>query len=131
MPDREFEKVKVGDLLPGIICSVQEDPEHLFKGFKDKEKGTVNPDVTCQAVRFIFLFDDYQEKHYGRWEKKNYGAKSNLYKKYIEKLVDNAKPDQKFDIQLLDGMPVKVLWSEKNNFQNVDMVLPLKDKLTL
>jgi hypothetical protein len=131
MADKEFEKVKVGELIQGFIHSVQEDKEHLFKGFIDKETGQKNPDTIGTAVRFVFMFDDYEFKHYGKWERKSFGAKSNLYKKYIEKLVEKPTPDQKFDLTIFEGLPVKTIWSEKNNFQTVDIILPLSEKINL
>ncbi len=58
-----------------------------------------------------------------------YAEKSNLYKKYISKLVENAEPDMDFDIDALNGMKVKTIWSEDNDFQNIDNIFPINGKI--
>jgi hypothetical protein len=57
--------------------------------------------------------------------------RSNLYAKYVAKLVANAHPYIDFDLDSLIGMQVKTVWSEKNDFQNLDLIAPAKQKLTV
>jgi len=122
-PKREFnyEKVKVGDFVTGKIASIEYDMEHEFV-YQGQKKET-------PAVRFIFDLDGYKFKHYSRWLSFNYGEKANLYNKYLVKLVDNVKPDCDFDLDRLRGMAVKTIWAEKNDFQNIENIFPLNEKL--
>lgn len=119
---KEFEKVAVGEFIIGTM-EVAYDQEHKFKGFQGKED-TIQP-----AVRFIFTLDGYKYKHYSRWMKFSYGEKANLYKKYVSKLVENAEPDMDFDLDALNGMKVKTIWSEDNDFQNIDNIFPVNGKI--
>ncbi len=118
-----FEKVVIGEFITGIIEVIEYDMEHKFKGFEGKE------DSVVPAVRFIFKLDGYQYKHYSRWMKFNMGEKANLYKKYISKLVANAKPDMNFDLDVLLGMPVKTIWEENGDFQNLESIYPAGKKI--
>ena len=120
----DFEQLATGDFITGVIEEVQEDMQHKFKGFQGAED-TVQP-----AVRFIFKFDNYQHKHYSRWMKFSYHEKSNLYTKYVAQLVEGAEPEFSFDIQDLKGLPIKAIWKdEKNGFQSIELIKPLKNKL--
>lgn len=117
-----YEKVKIGDMLPGTITEVKYDEKHTFKGFQGAA------DTVSMGVRFTFTLDGYKHPHYSRWMKFNYGSKANLYAKYLAKLVNNAKPDMDFDLDLLKGMRVKTLWSENGDFQNIDSIFPESSK---
>jgi hypothetical protein len=120
-----LEKLKTGDFINGEIVEIQEDLEHTFKGFQGK------PDTIQPAVRFVFKFDDYKFNHFSRWMKFSYFERANLYIKYISELVENAYPDMDFDIQELVGMKIKAIWKdEANGFQSIQLVKPLKSKLT-
>src|SRR3990167_4390583 len=116
---RDFEKVVIGEMLSGVIEQVCYDNEHKFKGFSGGED-TIQP-----AVRLKFKLDGYKFPKYTRWMKFNVGEKANLYKKYITKLVENAIPDMDFDLDILNGMKIKTVWSEENDFQNIDAIYPL------
>lgn len=119
----EFEKVAIGEMLPGIIEDIQYDKEHKFKGFQGKED-TIQP-----AVRFKFVLDGYKFSHYSRWFKFNYGEKANLYKIFLTKLVENAESDMDFDLDILKGMKVKTLWNENGDFQNLESIFPNQAKV--
>jgi hypothetical protein len=121
--NKDFEKVVIGEMLPGIIEQVCYDNEHKFKGFSGGED-TVQP-----AVRLKFKLEGYKFPHYTRWMKFNLGEKANLYKKYVSKLVDNAVPDMDFDLDILNGMKIKTVWSEDNGFQNIDAIYPAGSKV--
>jgi len=60
----------------------------------------------------------------------NVGEKSNLYKKYLAKLVEGIIPDADFDIDHLRGMKIKTLWEESNDFQNIESIFPLDKKIS-
>ena len=120
---REFEKVKIGEMITGTISEVMYDQEHKFKGFQGGE------DTTQPAVRFKFILDGYKFAHYSRWFKFNYGERANLYKIFLVKLVENAKPDMDFDLDLLKGMYVKTVWNENGDFQNLESIFPVGDKV--
>jgi hypothetical protein len=119
----DYEKVDCGDFIPGTISDIQYDKEHTFKGFNGGE------DAKHEAVRFIFLLDGYKMKHYSRWMKFIYAEKSNLYSKYLVPLVMHPEPFMDFEIELLKGMKVKTLWTEKNDFQNIETIRPVGEKI--
>lgn len=114
----EFEKVAIGEMIPGVIDRVEYDQEHKFKGFQGKED-TIQP-----GVRIKMKLDGYSFPHYSRWMKFTLGEKSNLFKKYVSKLVANAVPDMDVDLDVLNGMKIKTVWSEENEYQNIDAIYP-------
>ncbi len=116
----QYEKVKIGELIPGVIQEIEYDNEHKFN-YKGQE--SIGP-----AVRFKFRLESYSYLHGTRWMKFSVGEKANLYKQIISKLIKNARPDMCFDLDELKDMPVKTIWSENNDFQNLDNVYPLGDK---
>jgi hypothetical protein len=120
-----FEKVKIGDFITGYISKIEYDNEHKFKGFEGKE------DKISPAIRFVFKLDGYEYPHRSRWMNFNVGEKSNLYKKYISKLVANAKPDMSFDLDILLDMQVKTIWEENGDFQNLENIYPAGKKITI
>lgn len=125
-PKREkinFERVSIGEMITGTIETVQYDNEHKFKGFSG------GPDTVQPAVRLKFKLNGYEHPHYSRWMKFNLGEKANLYKKYVSKLVENASPDMDFDLDVLNGMAIKTVWSENGDFQNIDAIYPAGPKI--
>ena len=117
----DFEKVVIGEFITGIIEDVQYEKEHKFK-YKDNEK-------TSEAVRFKFKLDGYNHPHYSRWMLFFYGEKTSLFSKYLVKLVEGMTPESDFDIMALKNMPIKTIWSENGDFQNIDNIFPLKSKV--
>ena len=120
---KDFEKVAIGEMIPGEIVEINYDKEHKFKGFQGKE------DTIQTGVRFKFLLENYQFPHYSRWFKFSYAEKSNLYKLFIAKLVENPLPDMDLDLDLLKGMKVKTLWNENGEFQNLESIFPAQNKI--
>ena len=119
----DFEKLAIGEFIIGKIAEVQYDLNHSFKGFGDK------PDAIKPAVRFVFEFEGYQYHHFSRWLKFTTAEKSNLYKKYISKLVEGVEPDCQFDLDILKGMAVKTIWVEENDYQNIESIFPVGEKI--
>lgn len=117
----EFEKVAIGEFITGVITNVEYDQEHKFT-YLGKEK-------IAPATRLVFELDGYKFPHRTRWMSFSYGEKANLYKKFIVKLVENAKPDMDFDLDLLKGMRIKTLWAEQNDFQNLESIFSLEGKV--
>ncbi len=119
----DYERVSTEDLVSGIIEDVQYEETHSFKGFQGA------PDKVAPGIRFKFKLEGYSFPHYSRWMKFNYGAKANLFTKYLVALVEGAVPDMDFDLDQLKGLAVKTLWSEKNGFQNLETIRPAKGKI--
>ena len=117
-----FEKVKIGEFINGTIEKIEYDMQHKFN-FQGKE--TITP-----AVRLVFNLEGYSFPHRSRWMRFNVGEKSNLYRKYLVKLVEGITPDADFDIDHLRGMKIKTLWMEQNDFQNIESIFPLEKKIS-
>lgn len=120
-----YEKVKIGDFIYGVIEKIEYDDNHKFKGFEGKE------DKLSPALRFVFKLQGYEYPHRSRWMNFNVGEKSNLYKKYIAKLVNNPKPDMDFDMDKFVSMEIKTIWEENGDFQNLESIYPNGAKLTI
>ena len=114
----DYEQVAVGEMITGIIETVQYDEKHVFKGFQGKE------DTIAVAIRFKFKLDNYSYPHYSRWMRLSLSEKANLFKKYASKLIEGIKADDDIDLDILNGAKIKVVYSEDNGFQNVDSIFP-------
>lgn len=125
LPKQPLEKVKTDEFVSGFIEDILYDTEHLFKGFKGA------PDEKKPAVRLVFLVDGYKFPKKTNWMKFNYSAKSNLFKKFIEPLVADAKEYMKFDLDQLKGLKVKMLWKDNGDFQNIETIRPADGKKVL
>lgn len=125
----EYEKVSTSDFLMGVISDIEYDEKHTFKGFGKNPDGTPKPDRIASAARFKFSIEGYKFPHYSRWLSFSYGEKSNLFQKYLVPLVEGAKPDMDFDLDQLKGLKVKMLWTEKNNFQTIETIRPATKKI--
>jgi len=121
--NKDFEKVTVGEMIPGVIAEINYDKEHKFKGFQGKE------DTIQMGVRFKFTLEGCQYPHYSRWMKFSYAEKANLYKIFITKLVENPMPDMDLDLDLLKNMQVKTLWNENGEYQNLESIFPVGAKV--
>lgn len=119
----DFEKVKTDEWIPGTISEIQYNMEYK-SAFEGKEK-------TGPAVRFKLALEGYQWPRYTRWMTFSYGEKSNLYKKYLSQLVEGATPDMDFDLDSLKGMPIKTMWANNDNFQNLEMIRPMGTKVSV
>lgn len=119
----QFEKVKVGEFVPGRIAEIEYDMGHKFY-FQGTEK--VGP-----GVRFVFELEGYKYPHKSRWVKFMAFEKAPLYKVYISKLVENVKPSDTFDLDALVGMEVKTMWANDKDFQVVESIEPIDKKLTV
>ncbi len=127
-PKRVFEKgnyeqVKVNEFIPGIIEEIKLDEEHK-SSFKGQEK--VRP-----AVRFKFKLEGYERPHYSRWLTFNYDERSNLFKKFLVPLVKDVVPNMDFDLDNLVGFPIKTFWTQQDEYQNLELIVPLGEKLSL
>lgn len=120
----DYEKVDTEDWINGFIEEIQSD-EKRDTGFKDEESGEP---IIKHMIRFKFKLEGYSYPHYSRWMSLSYHEKSNLFKKYLSNLVEHAQPDMDFDLEQLKGMPVKMMWSNNGDFQNIEMVRPIKGK---
>lgn len=117
----EYEKVKAGELIPGIISEIKYDMAHKSV-WQGKEK--IRP-----AVQIKLKLDGYKYAHGTPWLTFSYGEKARLYLTFIAKLVENARPDMDFDLDCLKGMRVKTIWSDNGDYQNLDNIYPLEYKV--
>lgn len=118
----DYERVPVDEWVNGVIQDIQYEPEHK-RIWKGEEK--VGP-----AVRFKFALEGCEYPHYSRWMSFNYGEKSNLFKKYIAALVENAKPNMDMDLDVLKGFKIKTMWANNGDFQNLEMLRPQGAKIS-
>jgi hypothetical protein len=121
----DFEKVRTGDFILGTIDKIEYENEHTFKGYQGAA------DKVAPAIRIVFKLEGYEYPHRSRWMNFNMGEKANLYKKYVTKLVANAKPDMDFDLDELIGMKVKTIWEDNGDFQNLESIYPAEQKRTV
>jgi hypothetical protein len=118
----EFERVGVyGDFVPGVIEVIEYDPTHKTTYLGEQSEKF--------CVRIGFRLDGYNFLHRSRWLTFSYGEKANLYKKFISKLVKNAKPDMCFDLDVLKGLRVKTIWVENGEYENLENVFPEGEKI--
>jgi hypothetical protein len=123
----DFEKVEIDSWINGSIAEVQ---ERLNENKKFKNKETGEDEVrSAQEVRFVFSLDGYSFKHYSRWMTISTHKESNLFKKYLSKLILDAKAGEDIDLDQLIGMRVKTMWDndEWNGqvYQNIVQIKPL------
>lgn len=125
---KEFvsEKVPTDEFLTGTIQKVEYEKEHQFKGKFAR---------VSEAVRIVIKLDGYEQLKKTRWMTFNYDEKSALFKLVVQPLVKDAYPYLDFDIQKLEGMKVKVMFSEDTfegkTFYGVQMLKPAKGKLDI
>lgn len=119
--NREYERVTTDDFVIAKIEDIQFEQEHKFT-FQGQE--SVYP-----AVRFKFSIEGYKFPHYSRWMKFNYGDKSNIYLKFLQPLVEGAEPNMDFDLSLLKGLKIKMLWAQKGDFQYPETIRPVGAKI--
>lgn len=119
----DYEKVKADEWVVGTIQDVQYEAERTrtFEG-----KTSVGP-----AIRFKFAFQGCEFPHYSRWMTFSLGEKATLYKKYVFNLIENATADMDLELDVLKGMPIKTMWSNNGDFQNLEMIRPLTTKLKI
>lgn len=120
-----YERVDTADWTHGVIEEIQRD-EQRETGFKDKETGEP---IIRDCVRFKFKLEGYEYPHYSNWMTFGYGEKFTLFIKYIRPLVKEAEPDLDFDLERLKNFPIKVMWVNHGEYQNVEMIRPQGDPI--
>lgn len=118
----QYEKVKIGEFVNGEIDKIEYDESHVFK-----HQGEVKEPVA--AVRFVFKFEGYVYPKRSRWMQFTTSEKSNLYQKYVSKLVVDPAPDMLFNFDELIGMKIKTIWSESGDYQNLESIFPLNERV--
>lgn len=116
-----FEQIKVDEWITGEIEEIQYEQDHEFTYKGNKTKG--------DAVRVSLRLDGYKDKKSTGWMRFNYGEKSNLYKIFIEPLVEGARTNMTFDFDNLKDLRVKVMFTQKGEYQNLSMIRPLQTKV--
>lgn len=120
-PKTEFEQVDTTDWILGVISDIQYN-ETYKRVWQGEEK--IGP-----AVRLKFELEGYKFPHYSGWLSFGYSERSNLYKKYISSLVEGAIPDMDFDLDQLKGLPVKIMFKQNGEYQNVELIRPVNGKV--
>lgn len=83
-------------------------------------------------MRFKFSLVGYQYPHYSRWMKASTFEKSNLYSKYLKYLCPKYDcADQLIDLDLLQGVKVKVMFEDSGDYQNVSQIRGLDADLNI
>ena len=127
---KDYERVAVDEWLTGEIAEVQYDEQRQYN-VKDKETGEWSK-ATAPHVRFKFKLDGYQYPHYSRWMKASTFEKSNLYGKYLKYLCPKFDcADQLIDLDKLQGIQIKVMFEDNNEFQNVTQIRGLDPDLNI
>jgi hypothetical protein len=117
-----YERVPVYDeWINGKIEDIEYEMERKTM-WEGKEK--VGP-----HVRFKFILEGCKFPKKTPWMSFNYSEKANLYKKFITALVADAAPDLDFDLDALKGLDVKVMFTQNGEYDNIEMVRPLKNKV--
>lgn len=125
-PKMPIEKVSTDDFIVGTLTELVYDMDHEFKS-----KFHTEPQ-NAPAIKFVFELDGYKEKKTSGWLKFNLHEKSNLYKKYVASLVENAVPYMDFDVAQLKGVRVKLLFKDADDgkYQHIDSIRPIGAKIT-
>jgi hypothetical protein len=118
----EYEKIKTDDFVTGEVKEIKYDLEHKFT-YQGNTK-------IAPACRIAFRVDGYKYDHGTPWMSFNLDEKSNLYKKYVSPLVVGAEPYMEFDLDNLIGMKVKMLWADKGDFQHIETIRPIGEKVS-
>lgn len=120
-----YERIqKYDEWIPGIIEEIKLE-EGRRTGFKNDD----GSDKFADQVRFKFILEGHEFPHYGRWMSYTMGEKSNLFIKYLKHLVEGAQPDMDFDLDLLKKMPIKTMWVQNGDFDNLEQIRPAKVKV--
>ena len=120
----DYEKVKIGEFITGIIDEVCYEENHEFSYLKQVTKSL--------GIRFKLLLEGCEHPKYTKWQKFNLGARSNLYKRYVSQLVAGATPNMDFDLDELQGLQVQTYWTENDKgYQNIELIKPVGDKLNV
>lgn len=118
----EFERVpKYDEWIEGTITDIEYN-ENYKRSYNGEEK--IGP-----AVRFKFGLKGCEFPHRSKWLTFSYGEKANLYKSFVSVLVEGAEPDMDLDLDVLKGMPVKTMWTQNEEFDNLAMIRPLGEKI--
>lgn len=121
----EYERIKKYDeWIPGEIEEIRLE-ENRLTGFKDDKTG--QPKFADQ-VRFKFKLEGHDYSHYSRWMTYSFGEKANLFIKYMKHLVEGAQPDMVFDLDLLKNFKIKTMWTQNEDFDNLEQIRPLSAK---
>lgn len=123
---KEFEKLAIDEWLNGEITTVE---HRLNENRKFKNEAGETEVKTVDEVRIVFKFEGYEFKHYSRWMTASTHKESNLFKKYLSKVLLDLQPNSDLNTDELVGKKVKVMWSENEYngemYQNVEQVRAL------
>lgn len=124
----EFEKVKIDEWIVGEIVEIEERLNENKK-FKNQETGEYEF-RNVDEVRFVFSLDGYQYKKYSRWMTRSISDRSNLFNKYLKKIIPDLEPTDCIDLSLLVGTKVRVMYENQtgndgNVYQVVAQIRPL------
>lgn len=120
-PKKEFEQVKVDEWITGEIVDIQYEKEHEFTYKGNKSVGP--------ASKILIRLDGYKDKKSTGWWSFNYSEKSNLYKFFINPLVEGATPNMDFDLDNLKHLRIKVMYVQNGEYQNLMAIRPIDSKI--
>ena len=116
-PRKVFETVKVDEWINGEISEITYDMKHAFK----KTEGP--------AVRIKISLVGYKYPKMTPWMLFSYSKKSNLFILFVEPLIEGAYEYMNFDLDQIKGMKIKLMFEQKDQYQNIVRVRPLAEKI--
>jgi len=124
----EYERVKIDEWIEGEIEEVEYEKEHAFTF-----QGQTN---LKEAVRFRFRLNGYESPKRSRWMTFIYSERSNLYKKYVQPLVEDAMPFMTMPTEVFHNFKIKTMWDETPDsinpskiYQHIEKIKPLEAKI--
>lgn len=119
----EYEKVPTDNFVSAVIERIEYETDHEWKPFQGKDR------EPSDAVKLKFIIEGCQYPKSTPWMSFSYDARSKLYSIFINSLVEGAEEYMDFDLDQLVGMKIKMLWKDNGEYQNIETVRPVGEKV--
>ena len=126
-----YERCEDDVWIEGTIKELQE--RMNTRKYKNDDTGEYE-EREVDEMRFVFQLEGYKFNHFSRWMTKSTGENSNLFKKYLKKLIPDFEPNGRIDLEALVGKRVKTMWvseegKDGNTYQGVLQIKPVDEVL--